>query len=55
MSPEVIFDLERFPLSEELQRPREFYRRMAELHTHEQESPAPFPTIEEMIREDRDR
>lgn len=40
---------------EELQRRREFYQRMAELRASQPESPGPFPTTEEMIREDRDR
>jgi hypothetical protein len=43
------------PSAEELQQRREFYERMAELRLHEPESSGPFPTIEEMIREDRDR
>jgi len=43
------------PTAEELQRRREFYERMAELRTRPPESSGPFPTIEEMIREDRDR
>ena len=51
----VIFQLDRtVPTAEELQRRREFSDRMAELRAREPESPAPFPTVEEMIREDRD-
>jgi hypothetical protein len=41
--------------AEELQRRREFAERMAELRAHQPESPGPFPTAEDMIREDRDR
>jgi hypothetical protein len=43
------------PNADELQRRREFYERMAELRALEPESSGPFPTAEEMIREDRDR
>ena len=43
------------PTAEELQHRREFYERMAELRGRQPESSAPFPTSEEMIREDRDR
>jgi hypothetical protein len=43
------------PAAEELQRRREFYERMAELRAHRPERSGPFPTAEEMIREDRDR
>jgi hypothetical protein len=43
------------PSAEELRRRREFYQRMAELRALEPESSGPFPPIEEMIREDRDR
>jgi len=41
--------------AEELQRRREFADRMAEFRAHQPESPGPFPTAEDMIREDRDR
>ena len=43
------------PTPEDLQRRREFAERTAELRAHQPESPGPFPTAEEMIREDRDR
>ncbi len=43
------------PTAEELQGRREFYERMAELRARQPESPGPFSTVEEMIREDRDR
>jgi hypothetical protein len=52
----MVFELKHFPpTAEELQRRREFCARMAELRAHEPENPGPFPTIAEMIREDRDR
>ena len=43
------------PAEKELQQPREFYERIAELRARQSEGPGPFPTAEEMIREDRDR
>jgi hypothetical protein len=43
------------PTAEELQRRREFYERMAELRSRQPESLGPLPTVEDMIREDRDR
>jgi hypothetical protein len=56
IAAEVISLLERnVPTAKELQGRREFYKRMAELRAHQPESPGPFPTVEEMIREDRDR
>jgi plasmid stability protein len=56
IAAEVISLLERnVPTAKELQRRREFYKRMAELRARQPESPGPFPTVEEMIREDRDR
>jgi hypothetical protein len=39
----------------ELQRRREFYERTAKLRALQPESPGPFDSAEEMIREDRDR
>lgn len=56
IAAEVISLLERnVPTAKELQGRREFYKRMAELRAHQPESPGPFPPVEEMIREDRDR
>jgi plasmid stability protein len=56
IAAEVISLLERnVPTAKELQSRREFYKRMAELHARQPESPGPFPTTEEMIREDRER
>jgi plasmid stability protein len=56
IAAEVISLLERnIPTAKELQGRREFYKRMAELRARPPESSGPFPTTEEMIREDRDR
>jgi plasmid stability protein len=56
IAAEVISLLERnVPTAKELQRRREFYRRMAELRARQPESSGPFPSTEEMIRQDRDR
>jgi len=43
------------PTAQELQRRREFYERMAELRSHRSDGSGPFPTVEDMIREDGDR
>ena len=43
------------PTTEELHRRREFYRRMATFRALQPLTPGPFPTSEDMIREDRDR
>jgi plasmid stability protein len=43
------------PTAEELQKRREFYKRMAELRARPIESSGGFPTAEQMISEDRDR
>jgi hypothetical protein len=46
------------PSLQELERRREFYKSMEALrisHTANSEGSACFPTVEEMIREDRDR
>jgi hypothetical protein len=56
IAAEVISLLERdVPTAKELHGRREFYKRMAELRAFQPEAPGPFPTAEEMIREDRDR
>jgi hypothetical protein len=56
IAAEVISLLERnVPTAKEVQSRREFYNRMAELRARQPESPGPFPTAEEMIREDRER
>jgi hypothetical protein len=49
------FSLDGMPTADELRRRREFCDRMAELRAYHTESPGPFPTAEEMIREDRER
>ena len=43
------------PTAEELKARREFYDRMKELSSREPLGPGPFPSAEEMIREDRER
>jgi len=43
------------PTAKELQRRREFYRRMEELRAHPVGPAGSFPSAEETIREDRDR
>jgi hypothetical protein len=56
IAAEVISLLERnVPTAKELQQRREFYGRMMELRARQPEGSGPFPTAEEMIREDRDR
>jgi plasmid stability protein len=56
MAAEVIGLLKQFvPTEAELKRRREFYDRLAELRAKPPLTPGPFPSAEEMIREDRDR
>ncbi len=56
IAAEVIALLKQFvPTEAELKRRREFYDRMAELRARPPLSPGPFPSAEEMIREDRER
>jgi plasmid stability protein len=56
IAAEVIALLKQFvPTEAELKRRREFYDRMAELRDRPPLSPGPFPSAEEMIREDRER
>ena len=56
MAAEVIELLKQFvPTEAELKRRREFYDRLAELRARPPLTPAPFPSAEEMIREDRER
>ena len=43
------------PTEAELRRRREFYDRLAELRAKPPQTPGPFPSAEEMIREDRER
>ena len=56
IAAEVIMILKRHvPTETELKRRRELYDRLAELRARPPLSPGPFPPIEEMIREDRER
>ena len=56
IAAEVISLLERnIPTTEELRQRREFYDRIAQSRTRQAERDGPFPTVEEMIREDRNR
>jgi plasmid stability protein len=56
IAAEVISLLEQnVPTEAELKRRRQFYDRLAELRARPPESPGPFPSAEEMIREDRER
>lgn len=56
IAAEVIELLERnVPTAEELRRRREFAERLKKISSQPPLSAGPFPSIEEMIREDRDR
>jgi plasmid stability protein len=56
IAAEVIELLEQnVPTEAELKKRREFARRLREIASREPLSPGPFPSTEEMIREDRDR
>jgi plasmid stability protein len=56
MAAEVIALLKQFiPTAAELKRRQEFYDRLAELRAQPPLGPGPFPSAEEMIREDRER
>jgi hypothetical protein len=56
MAAEVIALLKQFiPTAAELKRRQEFYDRLAELRARPPLGPGPFPSAEEMIREDRER
>ena len=56
IAAEVIALLKQFvPTEAELKRRREFYDRLAELRARPPLTPGPFPSAEEMIREDRER
>jgi plasmid stability protein len=41
--------------ADELKRRREFYDRLAQFRSHKPSGKGPFPSAEEMIREDRER
>jgi len=56
IAAEVIDMLKQFvPTEAELKRRREFYDRLAELRAKPPLTSGPFPSTEEMIREDRER
>ncbi|MFZ0308234.1 MAG: hypothetical protein WCA76_17430 [Candidatus Sulfotelmatobacter sp.] len=56
IAAEVISLLERnIPTTAEMKRRQQFYQRMATFRMHRVESDGPFPTAEQMIREDRKR
>ena len=56
IAAEVIALLKQFvPTEAELKRRREFYDRLAEMRSRPPLTPGPFPSAEEMIREDRER
>ena len=56
IAAEVILLLQQnIPTEAELKRRREFYDRMADLRAKPLLTPGPFPSAEEMIREDRER
>jgi plasmid stability protein len=56
IAAEVIELLEQFiPTEAELKRRAEFYDRLAELRAKPPLTSGPFPSAEEMIREDRER
>jgi plasmid stability protein len=56
IAAEVIALLEQnVPTEAELKRRREFYNKLAEIRSRPPEGPGPFPSAEEMIREDRER
>ena len=56
IAAEVIELLEQsVPTAEELRARREFARRMKELSSREPGTPGPFPSAEEMVKEDRER
>jgi plasmid stability protein len=56
IAAEVIGLLKSFvPTEEELKSRREFYDRLAQIRSKPPLQPSPFPPVEEMIREDRER
>ena len=56
IAAEVIGLLKQFvPTEAELKKRREFYKRMVELQSKPPLTLGPFPSAEEMIREDRER
>lgn len=56
IAAEVLTLLQQFiPTEAELKRRRKFLEKMRELSSQEPLTPGPFPSAEEMIREDRER
>jgi plasmid stability protein len=56
MAAEVIELLQQFvPTERELKARREFIRRLERLRTKPSPKPGPFPSVEDMVREDRSR
>ena len=56
IAAEVIGLLKDFvPTERELRRRRQLFKELAKLRSQPSSSPGPFPSAEEMIREDRDR
>lgn len=56
IAAEVISLLERdIPTAAELKRRERFYRQMEKLRSHKPEALGPFPSAEQLIREDRER
>lgn len=56
IAAEVLELLEQFvPTEKELKARREFIRRLERLRSKPSPSPGPFPSSEEMVREDRSR
>jgi plasmid stability protein len=56
IAAEIISLLEQnIPTTAEMKRRQQFYQRMAKFRARRAESSGPFPTAEEMIREDRER
>ena len=56
MAAEVIGLMEQFvPTAEVLKRRRQIYEDLAEIRAHKPLGSGPFPSTEEMIREDRNR
>ncbi len=47
--------VQNIPTAEELRRRRQFARKLKQISSQEPLSPGPFPSAEEMIREDRER
>jgi plasmid stability protein len=56
IAAEVIALLERnIVTAEEIKRREQFYQKMAKFRSRQPEGNGPFPTAEQMIREDRER